>query len=63
MDEAELELAGVYKCIQSHGGHVAVESRPEGGTTVILYLPCLGPKIEAAPGEESASETENQESA
>jgi PAS domain S-box-containing protein len=34
-----LGLAAAYSIIKKHGGHIAVESAPESGTTFTLFLP------------------------
>ncbi len=34
-----LGLATSFSIIKKHGGHITVESRPEGGTTFHIYLP------------------------
>ena len=42
-----LGLSIVQELVQAHGGTVAMESTPERGTTVSVYLPTSGPTAEA----------------
>jgi PAS domain S-box-containing protein len=51
-----LGLSQVYGFVTQSGGHVAIDSRPGGGTTVTLYLPAAS----GAAGTEAASRPEMQ---
>src|SRR5262249_49658559 len=44
-----LGLAAAYSIIQRHGGHIAVESAPGEGTSVVIYLRAVRPSASAAP--------------
>jgi CheY-like chemotaxis protein len=39
-------LASVYGCVKQHGGHIDVESKPDHGTSFLMYIPlmCAGDK-------------------
>jgi two-component system, NtrC family, sensor histidine kinase PilS len=49
-------MAIVYRIVQDHGGHLRVDSRPGGGTTITIELPVesgamLDAVVSVAPGE------------
>lgn len=61
-DGTGLGMAIVYRIVEEHGGHVEVDSRPGGGTTITVDLP-LEPPVEpsdfepyATPGPPESSE-------
>ena len=45
-----LGLASVYGCVQSHGGHIQVESAPGRGTTFRVLLPLTEEAVDADGG-------------
>jgi signal transduction histidine kinase len=47
---AGLGLSLVKSFIELHGGHVALDSRPESGTSVICTLPARGAGVGRRPG-------------
>ncbi|MFQ5776242.1 MAG: type II toxin-antitoxin system prevent-host-death family antitoxin [Kiloniellaceae bacterium] len=49
-----LGLSMVYGFAQQSGGHVAIDSAPDRGTTVRLYLPRAAKEVAARPREEAA---------
>jgi PAS domain S-box-containing protein len=54
-----LGLAVSHSIVRSHGGAIAVDSRPGRGTTLSLFLPAASPEaVEAAMEEEDGSEEE-----
>ena len=50
-----LGLAAAYSIIKKHGGHIAVESAPESGTTFTLFLPASLTPLAAHKVEEAES--------
>ena len=47
-EDTGLRLSITYSIIKNHEGHVAVESRPDVGTTITIYLPANGPIPDAS---------------
>ena len=47
-----LGLASAYAIINKHHGHIAVESKPGGGTTFNIYLPAVEQQVTPQPGED-----------
>jgi two-component system sensor histidine kinase PilS (NtrC family) len=44
-----LGMAIVYRIVQEHGGRLAVDSRPSGGTRITVELPAASAEVAAAP--------------
>ena len=40
-DHAGMGLAVAYSIVKAHNGHISIESDPERGTTVHIYLPSM----------------------
>jgi CheY-like chemotaxis protein len=50
-----LGLSQAYGIVQQHGGHIAVESEPDRGTTFTLYFPALRQLAETIDAEEESA--------
>jgi two-component system sensor histidine kinase PilS (NtrC family) len=44
-----LGMAIVYRIVQEHSGKLAVDSRPSGGTRIVVELPAVSAEVAAAP--------------